>query len=103
VLLAGQNNKSFLLRSLFVIWVLFPFVALLISNIVSHNWPVKTRVITYCLILIITVGSLIAYSGRLSLPGTKPAAVFLIIPFLSLLLIMTLIPLTAFLSRKEKE
>ncbi|MDF2434972.1 MAG: hypothetical protein JWP44_4603, partial [Mucilaginibacter sp.] len=74
VLKAGRNNSSVVLRGLFVAWVLLPFVVLLIADVVSKNWSAITRLVTYCLMLAITAGSLMAYSGMFNLPGTKLTA-----------------------------
>ncbi|MDB5009074.1 MAG: hypothetical protein JWP45_3467 [Mucilaginibacter sp.] len=102
VLQAGRNNSSAVLRLLFVVWVLFPFAALLIADVVSRNWSAITRLVTYCLMLVITAGSLMGYSGMFSSPGTKPAAMFLLIPFIALLAMMIIIPITAFMSQKKE-
>ncbi|HMH32246.1 MAG TPA: hypothetical protein VK543_04405 [Puia sp.] len=79
----GRNNSSILLIALFGIWVLSPFTALILATVISKRWSVLTRATLYSLILIVTVGSLVGYSGAWSPPGTKPAFVFLIIPLIS--------------------
>jgi hypothetical protein len=97
---AGRNNKSVLLVVLFAGWVLSPFVALLVANAISARWHVVRRVTLYILMIVLTLGSLVGCSGALSPPGAKPAAVFLIVPFLSWFFIVTVIPIAAFVSRK---
>ena len=97
---AGRNNKSVLLILLFVVWVLSPFIALLVANVVSKRWSVLTRVTLYSLMLILTLGSLVSYSGTLSPPGTKPAFVFLVVPLISWLLLAIVIPIASSLSRR---
>ena len=99
MLYAGRNNDSVLLLVLFATWVLSPFIALVAANVVSERWPVLTRVTLYCLILFLTLGSLVSYSGALSPSGTKPAFVFLIVPLISWLLMAIVIPIAASLSR----
>ena len=99
---AGRNQKSILLIALFTIWVLSPFIALLVANVISKHWSILTRVTIYFLMLFITLGSLISYSGALSPPGTKPAFKFLIVPLISWLLLVTVIPITRKISRKKK-
>jgi uncharacterized membrane protein len=89
-LYAGRKNNSIILIVLFAMWVLSPFVALILANMISKSWHTLTRVTLYCLILIVTLGSLFGYSGVLSPPGAKPAFVFLIIPLLSWFLMATL-------------
>ncbi len=98
---AGRHTPVFLLV-LFVGWLLSPFMALLVANVISKRWSILTRVTLYFLMLFITLGSLISYSGALSPPGTKPAFKFLIVPLISWLLLVTVIPITRKISRKKK-
>jgi hypothetical protein len=100
MLYTGRHNDSVLLLLLFATWVLSPFIALLVANVVSKRWLVLTRVTLYCLMLVITLGSLVSYSGALSPPGTKPAFVFLAVPLISWLLMAIVIPIAASLSRR---
>lgn len=100
VLQAGHNNKSVLLIGLFVSWVLSPFIALMVANVVSKLWSVFTRLTLYSLMVIITLASLVGYWGGLSSPGMKPAFIFLIIPLISWLLIVIVIPIAALVSRR---
>jgi len=97
---AGRNNPSFFLMALFVIWVSSPFVALRVAHIISKRWTTPVRLTTYCLIFVLTIGSLVTYSGALSPPGTKPAFVFLVIPLISWLLILSIIPIAVLRSRR---
>jgi hypothetical protein len=100
VLHTGRNNNSVLLLSLFVAWVLSPFIVLLVINAIAKRWPAFTRATHYCLMLVVAFGSLISYSGVLSPPGTKPAFVFLVVPLVSWLLMVIVIPMAALLSRR---
>jgi hypothetical protein len=99
VINAGRNNSSILLPALFVIWVLSPFIILLIANSISKRWSFLTRKTIYWLMLIVTVGSLIFYSA-FNTPGTKRTFIFLIVPLISWLLIITVILMTRRLLRK---
>ena len=101
VLNAGRNNNSILLPVLFVTWVLSPFIALLIANMISKRWPVHTHAILYYLMLVVMLISLVGYSGAFSSPDTKPAFKFLLFPLISWLLIVIIIPITLRLSRKN--
>ncbi len=80
---AGQNNPSVFLVGLFLAWVLAPFIAMLAANVISTRWTAAYSRALYFLTIFLTVGSLTGYSGALSPAGTKPAFVFLFIPFLS--------------------
>jgi len=83
VLYNGRNNKSILLISLFVLWVLSPFVAFLIADKVSIRWTDTIRKTLYIIILALTLVSLLSYSGLLIPAGTKTAFVFLVVPLIS--------------------
>ena len=97
----GRNNPSVLLILLFVVWVLSPFVALLVAYVISNRWPVITRVAFYSLMIVLTIGSLVSYAGLFSPSGTKPAFVFLVVPLISWLLIAIFIPIARLLSRRS--
>lgn len=82
-LYTGRHNASALLMAIFAVWVLSPFFALLVMNIFSKDWPAL-----YLLTMLITVGTLAIY-GEVAFgpPRPKPAAVFVIVPPVSWLLI----------------
>lgn len=89
---AGRHQKSILLIVLFTSWVLSPFIGLLIADMISKRWLNKTHSAIYLLIIFITLASLILYTGALNVPGTKPAFKFLIIPLISWVLILIVVP-----------
>jgi hypothetical protein len=90
---AGRNQSSIVLIVLFTGWVLSPFIGLAIADIISKHWLTKARVTIYLLIILITLASLIFYSGALNVPGTKPAFKFLIVPLISWVLILMIVPI----------
>ena len=94
VLYNGRNNKSILLIALFVVWVLSPFIGLFITDKVSKSWIYITRKTLYIIMLILTVASLLSYSGVLSPAGTKTAFVFLVTPLISWVVISIFILIT---------
>jgi hypothetical protein len=96
---AGRNQKSIFLIVLFTIWVLSPFIALVVANVIAKRWSIPARVSLYLLMLFITLGSLFGYSGLLNPPGTKPAFKFIIIPLVSWLLIVIVFLIAASRSR----
>ena len=93
VLYTGRRNESVLLLVLFAGWVLSPFMGLLVANMFSKHWSVLARLTLYWLMLVITGGSLLGYSGVLSPPGAKPAFIFLAVPLISWLLMAIVIPI----------
>jgi len=90
---AGHNQKSILLILLFTGWVLSPFIGLFIGDMISKNWLGKTRLTIHLLIIFITLASLIFYTETLKIPGTKPAFKFLIVPLISWVLILIIVPI----------
>ena len=98
---AGSNQKSVLLLALFTAWVLSPFVGLFVATKISNRWTVVTRSSLYLLMILLSIGSLVAYSGALTPSGTKPAFIFIVIPFVSWLLIVIVIPIVRRWSRNR--
>jgi hypothetical protein len=85
---AGRHQKSEILLVLFTIWVLSPFVALVLANGFSKRWPVRARVTLYSMTLVLTLGSLAIYGYDAWRPPKAQAAfVFVVIPLASWLLI----------------
>jgi hypothetical protein len=103
VLHAGRNNQSVLLGLLFVAWVLSPFLALLAANLISRRWPIAPRVTLYTMMVVLPVFSLVFYSGFWSPPGAKPAFVFLIVPLVSWLLTLMVVPLVLSRSKRRSQ
>jgi len=77
---AGQGNHSILLKSLFLIWILSPFLTLIRVYSISGHWSAIRRGLLYNLMLFVSLVSMVAYSGEWNLPGMKPAFLFLVIP-----------------------
>ena len=100
-LYAGQSNKSVLLVALFIIWVLSPFAAILAVHVVYRLGATMIRVTVYCLMLVITVVSLLGYSGQFNSPAARPAGVFLIVPLVLWVLMLIVIPVV--LSRLRRK
>jgi hypothetical protein len=99
---AGQRTGSpRLLLALMAIWVLSPFVALVVAAIVAKGWSVITRATLYSLMLVLTFGSLAVYGVFASGPlRAKPAFVFVMVPPASWLLSAMVISIAAIISRK---
>lgn len=88
MLAAGSRQRSSVLIGLFTGWVLSPFVGLWWAGVVSRCWPAFIRATLYGLMLILTGTSLALYGGILPMPsGSRPAAVFLLVPLGSWVLI----------------
>jgi hypothetical protein len=98
---AGAHNPSRILKVLFVFWVLSPFVALVAANVASKRWSVVTRATLYIVMVVLTLGSLAIYGDvALGPPRAKTAAVFVVVPPASWLLITIVVPMAALISRR---
>jgi hypothetical protein len=99
MLRAGRHNNSRLLLVLFTLWVLSPFMALTWANVVSKRWPVLTRRALYSVMLVVVLASLAIYGDvALGPPRAKTAAVFVVVPPASWLLIAVIITLAGLAS-----
>ena len=97
----GHRNPSRVLLILFAIWVLSPFMALILAHTVSKRWSVLTRATLYSVMLVLTLGSLAIYGGVLLRPPKKAAFAFLVVPFGSWLVMTIAVPIAALISRKR--
>lgn len=105
-----ENSATFVWRTVFAVvnWklssvVINSFQPLLFSCLgvvaaKSTRWSVPARVI-YSLMIFISVVSLIFYSGILSLEGTKPAFMFLVVPFMSWVIMVIALVISRRISR----
>ena len=101
MLWVGHRNPSRILLVLFAIWVLSPFMALLIANAVSKRWSVITRAALHGVMLVLTLSSLAIYGDVvLRPPKSTPAFVFIVVPLGSWLLITIVVPTAALISSR---
>ena len=112
VLLGAVGSLGFLLRAgqraprlvlaLLALWVLSPFVAVVLADVVSKRWSVFTRATLYSVMLVLTLGSLaVDLEDALRPRSAQPAFVFVVVPLVSWLLIAIVIPLAAIISRRR--
>jgi len=99
---AGRRNDSRILLVLFTIWVLSPFVALVLAHVVSKRWSVLTRATLHSVMLVLTLASLAIYGDvALGPPRAKTAFVFVVVPPASWLLIAIAVPIAALISGRQ--
>lgn len=99
---AGRRNDSRILLVLFTLWVLSPFVALVLADVVSKRWPVLIRATLYSVMLVLTLGSLTIYGDvALGPPRAKTAFVFVVVPPASWLLAAIAVLIAALISRRR--
>jgi len=100
---AGHTNNSVLLRTLFAIWVLSPFTALIVANNVSGVRRVLSPVTLNMLMLLIPIVSFLIYSGIFSITGTKPSFVFIVVPLISWMVILAFIFFAVLQSKRQSK
>jgi hypothetical protein len=101
-LMLRAGHPPLLLRVLFFGWVLCPFVALIVADIASKRWSAVTRATLHGMMLIVPFASLAFYGGAVPTPpGSRPAALFLIVPLGSLLLLAIVVPVAASISGRR--
>ena len=92
-----------LLRGLFAMWVVSPFVMLAVGYVVSKRWSVLTRATLYGVTPVVAVASLVIY-GAATFGAPRPkTAVFVIVAPTSWLLIAIVVATAAIISRGKKE
>ncbi|MGC9996327.1 MAG: hypothetical protein ABSE79_13485 [Terriglobia bacterium] len=98
---AGHRENSRILLLLFAMWVLSPFMALVVAHVVSTRWSVPTRARLYSVMLVLTLASLAIYGDVAFGHSTvKVGFVFLAVPFASWLLIVIVLPVAVLVSGK---
>ena len=101
--MVGRHNESRVLMGMFMVWVLAPFVALLVADRRSRGWPAATRTALQGVMLAVALGSLIIYGAvALGPPRPQPAAYFLLVPLGSWLLGLAAVSLVAMISRRYR-
>jgi hypothetical protein len=98
MLYAGRHQNSRILLLLFAGWVLSPFMAAVLANVVSQRWPVFTRATLNVTMLVLTLGSVAIYGdAAFGHPRAKIGFIFLMVPLASWLLIAVVVPIAAFI------
>ncbi len=82
--IVGQRQRSVLLITMFVVWVLAPYVALWLLNARARAWNPSARATVAYASVLISLGALARYAWVLVWPlAAQPASTFLIVPFAS--------------------
>jgi hypothetical protein len=102
-LYAGRHNDSRVLMALFAMWVISPFVVLLVAGARSKRWTDLTQETLSIVTLVLTLGSLAIYGNvALGPPRTKLAFMFVVIPPASWLIMAIVVPIAAFVARRAR-
>ena len=99
----GRNNRSLMLVSLFVFWVLSPYAALAWAWMRVPRWLTATRSAVFPLTLALAVGAVAIY-GYVALGPPRPqiAFTFLVVPAASWLLLAVVVALATWISRSSQ-
>jgi hypothetical protein len=98
---AGHRQNSRILLLIFAIWVLSPFMALVLAHLISTRWSAPIRATLYSVMLVLTLASLAIYGDvALGHATLKVGFVFLVVPPASCLLIAIAIAIAALISRR---
>ena len=101
LLYAGQRTPRLLLAAI-GLWVLSPFVCLLLANVYSQRWRVPLRATLYSVTLVVTLGTLAVYTFDLLWPRrAQPAFVFVLVPPVSWLFAAIAFSTAALVSRSR--
>jgi hypothetical protein len=101
-LYAGRQNPSSLLMVAFAIWVLSPFVLIILLDSASPRWPSLFRPALHGATLAVTLISLVAYTARVVRPPRAQAAfVFVVVPPVCWCLIVGALAGAALSSRRQ--
>lgn len=101
VLYVGRGNPSVSLQTLFILWVLFPFVVLVLIYQRSPGWLDRARALIHPLGLAVSAASLAIYGVvAFGPPHSKPAFWFLLVPLISLFAIAVALSVAA--ARKKR-
>jgi len=102
MLYSARNSGQHLLKVLFTIWVLSPFLLLELGDIFSKRWRVIARPSLYWMMMIVAVGPLAIYGlAVLRSPEAIPTPVFVATPPISVLAIAAVVGITAWISRRS--
>jgi hypothetical protein len=100
---AGRYNMPPLLIVLIGMWVLLPYDALTMANILSPRWPELVSATLNGLTFVVTLVSLAIYATvAFGPPRPKPAFFFVLLPPLSLVLIAISLLIARTKSRASK-
>lgn len=101
MLLVGRRNQSSILMVMFAGWVSSPFVAFIAVERMAARWPALTQSTMHWLMPIFALGSLVIYGAvAFGPPRPTPAFFFLVVPFVSWVVLALALGIAAFASRR---
>jgi hypothetical protein len=79
----GHRQKSIVLIAMFLVWVLSPFIGLVMADVRSKRWPARARAIVHWAAIFVALACIAAYADVVLRPPAKPASRFLLVPLAS--------------------
>ena len=98
MLYVGRRQQHYWLLIMFVVWDVAPFLALGFADLYTARWSAAARTTLYIVTLVVTVISLAVYLDVIIHPRPQPAAPFLIMPVVAWLIMLTAVPMAAYMS-----
>jgi len=98
MLYVGRRQQHYWLLIMFVVWDVAPFLALGFADLYTARWSAAARTTLYIVTLVVTVISLGVYLDVIIHPRPQPAAPFLIMPVVAWLIMLTAVPMAAYMS-----
>lgn len=86
LLLMGKDQPSIIVKLFFITWVSLPFMVLLVMDRQLTSWKPPVRLFLCALMETIAILSAIVYSGIFTFEGRPPAFIYLVAPFVSLVI-----------------
>lgn len=101
---AGSRSPQRLLLVIVAVWVLAPFLVLVFAEMRSKRWSALTRRVLHVVMLVVSFGALAVYWNDLVRPRrSQPAFVFVVVPVVAWMVIVTVVPIAAFISRRRSQ
>jgi hypothetical protein len=97
---AGRSAPRLLLIAI-AIWVLVPFVAVLLVDAVSKGWSAASQSALHSVMVLLALVSLVVYGAELVRPHTPPAFMFVLVPPASLLLMACVFAAATVVTRRQ--
>ncbi len=100
---AGRESPQRLLLVLMSAWAAAPFLALAWANGRSRQWSRSTQTALVVLAFILAVGAPLAYVYDIGHPRAKEATMYVAVPGICWLLVLTVVPLAILMGRRRPQ
>ena len=99
---AGRYSMPTILIVLIGMWVLLPYDAMILGNVLAPRWSPEVGAMLYRMTFLVTIASLIVYAASaFGPPRAKPAFYFVLVPPVALLVLGASLGIAAASARKR--